>query len=81
MKKDNNPSGFLFSKQNYTLLLVSFAIIALSFILMGGASNDDPTQFNEAIYSFRRIHLAPAVFFIGIGVAIYSIFKKDKKQS
>jgi len=81
MKKDNNPSGFLFSKQNYTLLLVSFAIIALSFILMGGASNDDPTKFNEDIYSFRRIHLAPTVFFIGIGVAIYSIFKKDKKQS
>ncbi len=43
---------------------------------MSGASNDDPTQFNEAIYSFRRIHLAPTLFFVGIGVAIYSIFKK-----
>lgn len=80
MKKENNPSDFVFSKQNYTLLLASFAIIALSFILMGGASNDDPTQFNEAIYSFRRIHLAPVVFFIGIGVAVYSILKR-KKQS
>lgn len=60
------------------LLFVSLAIITLSFILMGGASNDDPTQFNEEIYSFRRIHLAPTLFFIGIGVAIFSIFKKTK---
>lgn len=80
MKKDTTSPAFLFSKQNYKLLILSFAIIALSFILMGGASNDDPTQFNEAIYSFRRIHLAPAVFFFGIGVAVYSIFKQDKKQ-
>lgn len=75
MKNNITP---LFSKQNYMLLLVSLALIALSFFLMGGVSNSDPTQFNEDIYSFRRIHLAPTVFFIGIGVAIFSIFKKSK---
>ncbi len=74
--KDN--SGFVFTKKNYILLGISLGIIALSFILMGGATNDDPTQFNEAIYSFRRIRLAPIMFFIGIGVAVYSIFKKTK---
>lgn len=75
MKNNITP---LFSKQNYMLLLVSLALIALSFFLMGGVSNSDPTQFNEDIYSFRRIHLAPTLFFIGIGVAIFSIFKKSK---
>lgn len=75
MKNNTTP---LFSKQNYMILLVSLALIALSFFLMGGVSNSDPTQFNEDIYSFRRIHLAPTLFFIGIGVAIFSIFKKTK---
>lgn len=75
MKNNTTP---LFSKQNYMILLVSLALIALSFFLMGGVTNSDPTQFNEDIYSFRRIHLAPTVFFIGIGVAIFSIFKKSK---
>ncbi|MDR0229774.1 MAG: DUF3098 domain-containing protein [Flavobacteriaceae bacterium] len=78
MKEQSTSSPFVFAKQNYILLLVSLAIITLSFILMGGASNDDITQFNEDIYSFRRIHLAPTLFFVGIGVAIYSIFKKNK---
>lgn len=78
MKEQSTPSTFIFAKQNYILLLISLAVIALSFFLMGGASNDDPTQFNEDIYSFRRIHLAPTLFFVGIGVAIYAIFKKSK---
>lgn len=77
MKKNQNKE-FLFDKGNYNILLVSLALITLSFILMMGTSNDDPLVFNESIYSFKRIHLAPTVFFIGIGVAIYSIFKKKK---
>lgn len=77
--KDQNNNIALFSKKNYTMLIISLVVIALSFVLMAGATNDDPTQFNEDIYSFRRIHLAPTLFFIGIGLAIYSIFKKENK--
>ncbi|KZE75979.1 DUF3098 domain-containing protein [Myroides marinus] len=74
---EQNKNVLLFAKKNYIILLISIALIALSFILMAGATNDVPTEFNEDIYSFRRIHLAPTVFFIGIGVAIYAIFKND----
>lgn len=77
--KDQNNNIALFSKKNYTMLIISLVVIALSFVLMAGAANDDPTQFNEDIYSFRRIHLAPTLFFIGIGLAVYSIFKKENK--
>lgn len=77
--KDLNNNTVLFTKKNYTLLIISLVVIALSFFLMAGATNDDPTQFNEDIYSFRRIHLAPTLFFIGIGLAVYSIFKKENK--
>jgi len=71
---------FLFSKINYTILLVGIGVIALGFLLMVGGGNDDPNEFNEAIFSFRRIHLAPALVLSGMGISFYSIFKKDKKQ-
>ena len=71
---------FLFSKTNYTILLTGIAVIALGFILMIGGGNDDPNEFNEAIFNFRRIHLAPALVLLGMGISFYSIFKKDKKQ-
>lgn len=72
-------AAFIFTKTNYVILLIGLAVIGLGFILMSGSSNDDPTQFNEAIFSFRRIRLAPTVVFIGFGISIYSIFKNGNK--
>ena len=74
--KKNNTKEFLFNKKNYIWLFISLAVIALSFILMSGSANANPAEFNTDIYSFRRIHLAPTVFFIGMGLAIYAIFKR-----
>ncbi len=80
MKNENNKPEFLFDKVNYKILLVGLAFIALGFILMSGGGSEDPNVFNEAIFSFRRIRLAPAVVLLGFGITIYSILKNPKKQ-
>ena len=77
--ENNNKPEFLFDKVNYKILLVGLAVIALGFILMSGGGSEDPNVFNEAIFSFRRIRLAPAVVLIGFGITIYSIVKNPKK--
>ena len=70
---------FLFDKVNYKILLIGIAVITLGFILMSGGGSDDPTVFNEDIFSFRRIRLAPTTVLIGFGITIYSILKNPKK--
>ncbi|WP_396137471.1 DUF3098 domain-containing protein [Flavobacterium sp.] len=79
MNNENNKPEFLFDKVNYKILIVGLAVIALGFILMSGGGSEDPNVFNEAIFSFRRIRLAPAVVLIGFGITIYSIVKNPKK--
>ena len=79
MKEENNKPEFLFGAANYKVLLVGLAVIALGFILMSGGGNDNPQVFNEEVFSFRRIRLAPTVVLIGFGITIYSIFVKNKK--
>ncbi|NMH28569.1 DUF3098 domain-containing protein [Flavobacterium silvaticum] len=74
---ENKPT-FLFEKANYKLLLIGLGVIALGFILMTGGGSDDPNVFNESVFDFRRIRLAPTVVLIGFGIAIWSIFKKAK---
>ncbi|MCR4032957.1 MULTISPECIES: DUF3098 domain-containing protein [Flavobacterium] len=69
---------FLFDGINYKILLIGIAVIALGFILMSGGGSKDPNVFNEDIFSFRRIRLAPTTVLIGFGITIYSIFKKSK---
>ena len=71
---------FLFEKVNYKILLVGIAVIALGFILMSGGGSDDPNVFNEAIFNFRRIRLAPTTVLVGFGITIYAIIKNPKKD-
>jgi hypothetical protein len=77
--ENNNKPEFLFDKINYKILLIGLAVIALGFILMSGGGSEDPNVFNEEIFSFRRIRLAPAVVLLGFGITIYSILKNPKK--
>jgi hypothetical protein len=79
--KNNNEEPkqqFLFDGINYKILLIGIAVIALGFILMSGGGSDNPNVFNEDVFSFRRIRLAPTTVLIGFGITIYSIFKKSK---
>ncbi|WP_395061394.1 DUF3098 domain-containing protein [Flavobacterium sp.] len=78
MKNNEQTTEFLFDKVNYKFLLIAIGVIALGFILMSGGGSDNPKVFNEDVFSFRRIRLAPTVVLIGFGIAIYSIFKKSK---
>lgn len=76
MKNNDQKPEFLFEKVNYRILLIGIAVIVLGFILMSGGGSDDPKVFNEAVFNFRRIRIAPTVVLIGFGITIYSIFKK-----
>ena len=78
-KEVKKQPKFLFEKENYKLLFIGLALIALGFILMAGGGSDDPNKFNEAIYNFRRIRLAPTLILLGITVEIYAILKSPKQ--
>lgn len=70
---------FLFGKNNYAIMLIGLAFIALGFILMAGGGSDNPEIFNPDMYNFRRIRLAPTLVIIGLGIQIYAIMAKPKK--
>jgi len=80
MKKKTPKKNFLFQKHNYRILFAALLIIAIGFILMAGGGSEDPNYFNEEIFNFRRIRLAPTMVLIGFGVAIYSILTKPTSK-
>ena len=79
--KNEIKTHFLFEKVNYKILLIGLGIIALGFILMAGGGSDDPNVFNEDIFSFRRIRLAPTIVLLGFGVTVYAILKNPNGNS
>ena len=80
MKKiKSTKKELLFRKGNYQFLLLSIIIIGIGFVLMVGGGSSDPNIFNQEIFNFRRIRLAPALVLVGFGVAVYSILTSPKK--
>ena len=64
---------------NYILVLAGVLLIALGMILMIGGGSTDPDVFNEKMFSFQRITLAPILILIGFVVEIVAIFWRSKK--
>ncbi len=78
-KRQDNKSEFLLGKKNYSIMLIGLVFIVVGFILMAGGGSENPEIFNEEIYNFRRIRLAPTLVLIGLGIEIYAIMAKSKK--
>ncbi|MGM5630523.1 DUF3098 domain-containing protein [Apibacter raozihei] len=77
----------LFGKKNYTYMLVGIIFIALGLILMTGPDANtrpdgvyDKNYWNNDIFSFRRIRLAPILIVVGFIIEIYAIMINSVKK-
>jgi Protein of unknown function (DUF3098). len=77
---NNERKNFAVGKENLKLILIGFVIVVIGFVLMSGGGSSDPNVFDENIFSFRRITLAPIVVLVGFGFVIYAIMKKPKGE-
>ena len=66
----------IFHKKKYIILILMVSLLTLSFILMSGGSSADPDVFNEEVFSFRRITLAPLMIISSYMGLIWLILKK-----
>ncbi|MDA0177678.1 MULTISPECIES: DUF3098 domain-containing protein [Mesoflavibacter] len=78
--KNNLKTELVFKKHNYKFMFIGLALMALGFILMSGGGSDDPNVFNPQIFNWQRIRLAPALIIVGLGVQVYAILSKPKKD-
>ena len=75
----DNQKVMPFGKQNYIIVLIGLALIALGFILMIGGGSTDPDVFNDKMFDFQHITLAPILVLAGFVVEIVAIFWRGKK--
>lgn len=83
MDKNRDKSGvdMPFTKSNYITILAGMVCILLGFVLMSGGGEHTATSFDDTIFSFRRITLAPIVVvagFVVVGLGIMKRFKSKK---
>ena len=59
LKNEQEEVKMPFGRDNYLWVIIGLAFLLIGFILMIGGGSDDPDVFNEAIFNFRRLTLAP----------------------
>jgi len=74
-----DKNNFAFTKRNYILIAIGFAIVVLGFLLMSG-SPSTPEVFNPEIFSARRIKVAPLVCLAGFVFMLFGIMYSPKKK-
>lgn len=79
-RKEESKSEFIFGKKNYKFMLIGLGFIVLGFILMAGGGSDDPNVFDDSIFNWRRIRLAPTLILIGFGIEVFAILLNPKKD-
>ena len=86
-EKIKTSNQILFTKKNYILMAIGIFAIALGFLLMTGADANtrpdgvfDPNYWNQDIFSFRRIRLAPILVIIGFIIEIIAILYQPKNK-
>tara|TARA_B100001250_G_C19297041_1_gene570132 strand:+ start:311 stop:544 length:234 start_codon:yes stop_codon:yes gene_type:complete len=76
----NHKKKILFERRNYIILIFSIFIISIGYFLMVGGESQNPLIFNDEIFSFQRIRLAPTLVIFGFVLALFSIiYIKGKK--
>ena len=72
MSSEKKSLPTLFTKSNYTWMLIGGLVIAVGFYLLSGGKSTDPAVFDtKEVYS-------PIVIILGFVIEIYAIFKKAK---
>lgn len=79
-KQPQGGQGMPLTWDNYKWMLIGLGLIILGFVLMTGSGNDDPAVFNERIFSWRRITLAPIIVLAGFGLEIWAIMKRPREK-
>jgi hypothetical protein len=82
VKTDRPKMQFAFGRKNYTLLIAGIVLLIIGYYTLSGGGSPDPNQFNDELFSSRRMVLAPIILMLGyITVAVGIMSKPDEVNS
>ena len=75
-----NKFDFVFGKKNYILMITGIVIMAIGYLCLIGGGSEDPNVFNDAIFSTRRMVVAPILIIAGLVIEVFAIMIKGEKK-
>jgi len=79
-EESKSKFDFVFGKNNYILMIVGVVVMVIGYLCLVGGGSDNPNEFNDAIFSARRMVVAPLLIIAGLVIEIFSIMIKPKNK-
>ena len=77
----NNKFDFVFGEKNYILMIIGIVVMGIGYLCLIGGGSEDPNIFNDAIFSTRRMVVAPILIIAGLVIEVFAIMVKGEKKS
>jgi uncharacterized membrane protein len=82
-KQNSDKRPMPFGAKNYALMGAGLLVVVVGFILMSGGGDHTVTEFDDSIYSARRITFAPIMVLLGfviVALGIMILFKRNNDE-
>ena len=80
-KHNDDKRPMPFGAKNYALMGAGLLVVVVGFILMSGGGDHTVTEFDESIYSVRRITIAPIMVLLGFVTVALGIMIRFKRNN
>ena len=70
-----------FTKKNYIMILAGIIVFVIGYIVMSGGNPENPAEYSDDIFNFRRLTLAPFIVLLGYGLVLFGIIKNFNPAS
>ena len=75
-----DKNAFLFTRDNYIIMIIGLVLIATGLVLMIGGGSDDPAIFENSIFNTQRLVVSPLLLIAGYALQFFAIFYKKKNK-
>ncbi len=80
-KQNDDKRPMPFGAKNYALMGAGLLVVVVGFILMSGGGDHTVTEFDDSIYSARRITFAPIMVLLGFVIVALGIMIRFKRYN
>lgn len=71
---------FAIPKKNIIYIIAGVAVMFVGYLFMLGGGSGDPEVFNDKLFSFTRLYIAPLLILAGFGIEIFAVMYIGKKK-
>lgn len=71
---------FAIPKKNIIYIIAGVVVMIIGYLFMLGGGSGNPEVFNDKLFSFTRLYIAPILILAGFGIEVFAVMYVGKSK-